>query len=45
MKSLIATLALAALLAGCAFHAPQPPQPADTPRIPVNATPPLPEGA
>jgi len=38
MKNIIATLALAGLLAGCAFHAPQPPQPADTPRVPVNAT-------
>lgn len=41
MKNLFAALALAGLLAGCAFHAPQPPQPADTPRVPVNATPPL----
>ena len=40
MKSLIAALAFTGLLAGCAFHAPQPPQPADSPRVPVNATPP-----
>lgn len=45
MKSLIAALALAGLLAGCAFHAPQPPQPADAPRVPVNATPPSFDGA
>ena len=45
MKSLIATLALAGLLAGCAFHAPQPPQPTDSPRVPVNATPPSFDGA
>lgn len=44
MQKLFAALALAGLLAGCAFHAPSPPQPADTPRIPVNATPPLIQG-
>lgn len=44
MQKLFAALALAGLLAGCAFHAPQPPQPADAPRIPVNATPPLTQG-
>ena len=45
MKYIVAALALTGLLAGCAFHAPQPPQPADTPRVPVNATPPLIKGA
>lgn len=40
MQKIFATLALAGLLAGCAFHAPQPPQPTDAPRNPVNATPP-----
>lgn len=46
MKSLIAALAFTGLLAGCAFHAaPQPPQPADSPRVPVNATPPSFDGA
>jgi hypothetical protein len=45
MKNIIAILALAGLLVGCAFHAPQPPQPTDTPRVPVNATPPLLKGA
>ena len=44
MKSLIATLALAGLLAGCAFHEPRPPQPTDSPRVPVNATPPITHG-
>ncbi|HEX7388061.1 MAG TPA: conjugal transfer protein [Castellaniella sp.] len=44
MKSLIAALAFTGLLAGCAFHAPPPPQPADSPRVPVNATRPTPEG-
>ncbi|GAA0218910.1 hypothetical protein GCM10009125_04840 [Castellaniella daejeonensis] len=44
MKSLIATLTLAGLLAGCAFHAPQPPLPPDSPRVPVNATPPTFQG-
>ena len=41
MQKLIAALALAGLLAGCAFHAPQPPQPADEPRVPVNASAPI----
>jgi len=40
MQKHFAALALAGLLTGCAFHAPQPPLPVDTPRIPVNATPP-----
>ncbi|MEB2399595.1 MAG: conjugal transfer protein [Alcaligenaceae bacterium] len=41
MHKLIGALALAGLLAGCAFHAPQPPQPADGPRVPVNASAPI----
>jgi len=45
MQKLIAALALAGLLAGCAFHAPQPPQPADAPRVPVNASAPIFKGA
>lgn len=45
MQKIIAALALAGALSGCAFHAPQPPQPADSPRVPVNATAPLTEGA
>lgn len=45
MQKLIATLALAGLLAGCAFHAPQAPQPADAPRVPVNASAPIFKGA
>ena len=49
MHKLIAALALAGLLAGllagCAFHAPQPPQPADDPRVPVNASAPIFKGA
>ncbi len=45
MKSLITALMLAGFLAGCAFHAHQPPQPADSPRVPVNATPPSFDGA
>lgn len=44
MKPLIAALTAGWLLAGCAFHAPQAPLPPDTPRVPVNATPPLPQG-
>jgi len=44
MQNLFAALALAGTLAGCAFHAPQPPKPADSPRVPVNATPPFSEG-
>ena len=44
MKNIAAALALAGLLAGCAFHAPKPPQPDDSPRVPVNATPPLIQG-
>ncbi|WP_237173919.1 conjugal transfer protein [Paracandidimonas lactea] len=44
MQKRFAALALAGLLAGCAFHAPQPPQPADAPRVPVNATPPITQG-
>lgn len=44
MHKLIAALALAGLLPGCAFHAPQPPLPADAPRVPVNASAPIFEG-
>lgn len=44
MKNIIAVLALAGTLAGCAFHAPLPPQPADSPRTPVNAVAPLTQG-
>ncbi|MDN3988534.1 conjugal transfer protein [Zwartia vadi] len=44
MKSLIASLMASLLLAGCAFHAPQPPMPPDEPRVPVNATEPLTQG-
>lgn len=40
MQNIFAALALAGLLTGCAFHAPQPPQLSDAPRVPVNATPP-----
>ncbi len=41
MKFSLATMALAIGLAGCAFTPPQPPQPADSPQVPVNATAPL----
>jgi len=41
MKVSLITMALAIVLAGCAFTPPQPLQPADSPQVPVNATPPL----
>lgn len=45
MKYIIAALVMAGALYGCAFHAPEPPVPADSPRVPVNATAPLTQGA
>ncbi|TKR56034.1 conjugal transfer protein [Allopusillimonas ginsengisoli] len=44
MKTLITALLLAGMLSACAFHAPQAPQPADSPRLPVNATAPYMQG-
>ena len=44
MKPLLSALMAGWLLAGCAFHAPQPPMPPDEPRVPVNATEPLTQG-
>lgn len=41
MKFSLATMALAIVLAGCAFTPPEPPQPANSPQVPVNATAPL----
>lgn len=41
MKFSLTTMVLAIVLAGCAFTPPQPPQPADSPKVPVNATAPL----
>ncbi|NYT79240.1 conjugal transfer protein [Alcaligenaceae bacterium] len=41
MRTLLPILWVAALLTGCAFNPPEPPVPADTPRVPVNATAPL----
>ncbi|HRO18865.1 MULTISPECIES: conjugal transfer protein [Alcaligenes] len=44
MKIQLAAVALATVMAGCAFTPPTPPQPADSPRVPVNLTAPLSSG-
>ena len=41
MKVSFTAMALAIVLVGCAFTPPKPPQPADSPQVPVNATAPL----